>query len=484
MKPNFINILFIQNSAAIDDDANYEKHRSESEREEFVMDLLSLIQAFAYSCCAEAAEVRRHSNDKESGIDQQYGSSGVSLDGLCITMPEVLLEPGEQCFHGKLGKLRNVALANMALCSPVSTEIFNLIFLDPLLKPDGRRSLVGPLLHGHILSLTTASLLACCGHRLSDDRKHEVIDHVDESWLSEECLEIVKLGFLARILQSLLGILQVSWEAAELSAVLNNCSDADSVSWEYFCVKLLRITLNSSTDSNDSDLKGTIPTPTLSSNQKIIIQKACENALRAGEIFLADAFLLVQLMIPNIFSYQKSNSFKKESNLEVLLDIFKFEKFEEILGSVCVQKLVNSWYHDASKSKELHDGFRCQDWPIYTKSAFVNSASVSFFNNDETLYNSPPQSKPLISSSISKSPCAYSPLKAGYWHDRATFSPKNLSHKCVPLLGFNYSTPEDNCPRIDSLPLSYTDLFATLTFLSPESDQIGLCLVCGEVRTY
>jgi len=36
-------------------------------------------------------------------------------------------------------------------------------------------------------------------------------------------------------------------------------------------------------------------------------------------------------------------------------------------------------------------------------------------------------------------------------------------------------------PYIDSLPTSYTDLYAKLGSLCPDSEQTSLCLICGEV---
>jgi len=61
-----------------------------------------------------------------------------------------------------------------------------------------------------------------------------------------------------------------------------------------------------------------------------------------------------------------------------------------------------------------------------------------------------------------------------------TFSSK----KSVPLLGgyrTGFSSKANGRPRISMIPTSYTDLYAELGRLLPDSEQTAVCLICGEV---
>jgi hypothetical protein len=61
-----------------------------------------------------------------------------------------------------------------------------------------------------------------------------------------------------------------------------------------------------------------------------------------------------------------------------------------------------------------------------------------------------------------------------------TFSTK----KSVPLIGghaMELSSKSNSRPRVARIPTSYTDLYAELGQLLPDSEQTAVCLVCGEV---
>ena len=51
----------------------------------------------------------------------------------------------------------------------------------------------------------------------------------------------------------------------------------------------------------------------------------------------------------------------------------------------------------------------------------------------------------------------------------------------LPFFSSGYSPPHPANPRLSSLPLTYTDLYSTLTGFLPSSSQIALCLSCGSV---
>ena len=69
-------------------------------------------------------------------------------------------------------------------------------------------------------------------------------------------------------------------------------------------------------------------------------------------------------------------------------------------------------------------------------------------------------------------------------HQRAPALVTFSSKKSVPLLGgysVDVSAKNSGRPRVAMIPTSYTDLYAELGQLLPDSEQTAVCLICGEV---
>ena len=161
-----------------------ETHRQELSREKLVSKLLFSIQAFTYTCCSEAAEARHLLRDSSSPNDKQsilskFGVGETMLDGDLLLLPEPnpSVDDGFQPFDGRMGKLRYLGLALMVATSPVAKEVVQLCTSFPVqvaptdpfdfdedVKSTIKRAPVAyPILCGHVLSHTTAALIAVTG---------------------------------------------------------------------------------------------------------------------------------------------------------------------------------------------------------------------------------------------------------------------------------------------------------------------------------
>ena len=160
-----------------------ETHRQELSREKLVSKLLFSIQAFTYTCCSEAAEARHLLRDSSSPNDKQSILSkfgvGEMLDGDLLLLPEPnpSVDDGFQPFDGRMGKLRYLGLALMVATSPIAKEVVQLCMSFPVqvaptdpfdfdedVKSTIKRAPVAyPILCGHVLSHTTAALIAVTG---------------------------------------------------------------------------------------------------------------------------------------------------------------------------------------------------------------------------------------------------------------------------------------------------------------------------------
>jgi len=555
-------------------------------QEELISKVLLTAQSFTYSCCSEAADVRRHARLNTAGYCHKYGVSQVRGDGILIEMPEPSsADGGEQPFDGRLGKLRLFGLATMAITVTISRELVHAIFFARSLpstnakvgKSDGtldinshRSPPLYPILCSHVLTMTVAAISACCGSKISDafdvdEGCNEEQSCVNDNDAASECVNFIKMGFLARVLQILLGSMGLdpncgkkfkssflqsknreqesqdqyrkSKEAILIQVVRHilwrkipaaqSHSGGGKDAWTQWCCKLV---LECFGRRNDISVDNLQPRSGDITMEKQFLD-ACTYALAAAEIFLADASLILQLLSPGVakegrtdiadahgVSFDSPSHAKKANTLEKLFHWLRVESLEEILDSVVVRSLVSRWYlnslappvdsHDLSLPsgilrregvKNILREYKVNDWPLPmmvdktgSEEEVTPNANIIARSMPQS-YSSPviaPMSPPVsLSNSVGKSPTAYSPGSSNYWLNRMAGPPKSVSSSSVPLLGVNNMT---NCstqissgdcdrPRIDAVPTSYTDLYAKLAFLCPDSEQTALCLVCGEV---
>jgi hypothetical protein len=199
----------------------------------------------------------------------------------------------------------------------------------------------------------------------------------------------------------------------------------------------------------------------------------------------------------------EDRDYRSLGSLQCLSSDFGLESLGEMLESPWVRVVINNWYsqardhshkaeatpYDASRGllhKRLFqtDGFRVHDWPV---------ASCRSEDNDD---NSEKKVSAVTGLASSEPQDGSSPMEIDSYPSsarvqiRSTFSPGPRvtfsSRKSVWLLGGyvedrSVPTMISPRPRIHLLPTSYTDLYAELGVLCPDSEQTALCLICGEV---
>ena len=275
--------------------------RQELSREKLLCKLFMTIQSFTYSCCCEAAEARRQvrkhmlSTREVAGLTDanldtifsKFGITGVLCDGKLVVLPTPTskVDDGSQPFNGRLGRLRYLGLAVMAASGAVAADLVQLALSFPhnistdhidgsemeVEKPE-RAPIVYPILLGHVLTHVVAAMSACCG------RARARSDSLDLVWSApfstrgsfafadggndwkridsviEDCEGFLKLGLLARILQVLFALLEVTPSSignlistvAVLRGLRSHQGDEMSKlekSWTLFCLSLLESAL-------------------------------------------------------------------------------------------------------------------------------------------------------------------------------------------------------------------------------------------------
>jgi hypothetical protein len=523
------------------------------------------IQAFTYSTCCEANEVRRLANkvDKRTSnrnyarsasddtdinvIFSKYGIANIVCDGKLVVMPQPSAsdDDGTQPFNGRLGRLRYFALAVMAAAGAVAADLVQLVLAFPVQSSSDstsqphRAPVVYPLLYGHVLTHVVAAICASAG------RARARSDSLELTWpipfssrgsfiasdgfglqknvdsVVDDSEGFIKLGLLARILQVLLGKIDmlglnnisgldtefvVLKTLNKLRASISRTASVET-SWTMNCISLLEMALSKYRDSGE--------VPDTSHPEDAIVDRFQEGCLLAAEAacaFLSDIGVMLQLMIPGIMARYPGAEVNADGEkqctspfetLEKLRSIFRLEPISEILESSAVCDIVSNWYETArghAKATKLPSakisgsgaavtsrifqtqGFRIYDWPMQSchdvanacrEAARLKSDIVLVGAQDETgvapMDIDPIEAKTLVPASRSQGP---PPL--------VTFS----SRKSVDLIGgFTMEIPVRNSgrPRIAMVPTSYTDLYAELGHLLPESEQTGVCLICGEV---
>ena len=123
--------------------------------------------------------------------------------------------------------------------------------------------------------------------------------------------------------------------------------------------------------------------------------------------------------------------------MKSLMKLIRMESIHDMIQSNLVQQVIKSWVSEATEKNasqlEYPRDINCETWPVGRGQ-----------------------------------------------HSNAS---DDIPPHCSPLLGYLTSTTPINPPscRITCLPISYTDLYAQLSVLCPDNDQIALCLICGSV---
>jgi hypothetical protein len=528
--------------------------RQELSREKLLSKLMMTMQAFTYSACCEANEARRliqkmkskissrkvasmpsiSDNNDFAAIFSKYGIANIVCDDKLLIMPKPDLheDDGSQPFNGRLGRLRYFGLAVMAAAGAVAADLVQLVLAFPLKSSLSaaktqpyRAPIVYPLLHGHVLTHVVAAISASAGRARARSDALEFVwpvpfsskgsfvasdgfglqKNVDS--VVDDAEGFIKLGLLARILQVLLGKIDVlglnnisglNTEFVVLKTLKKLRSDvlldsSDSSRWTINCIALLEVALSNYRD-------GEVPETSHAENAIVDrFQEGCVLAADAACAFLADAGVIMQLLVPGIIErypmFDVDNGGDNSSNpietLSKLETFFRLESFSKMLESDLVGQIVSNWYETARNhaiSTKLPSarisgtgaavtsrlfqtqGFRVYEWPM---ESCHDVATI------QSGHHKPHRSDKSQDGETELSPMEIDQVKSS---NTAVLNP--TSRKCVPLIGgFTSEIPVKNSgrPRVAMIPTSYTDLYAELGQLLPESEQTAVCLICGEV---
>ena len=420
-----------------------------------------VVQAFTYTCCSESADARRlvvntSDSSDSSSLLMQFGIGQIRFQGNLLLFPSAnsSVDSGCQPFNGRLGKLRYLGLALMVASSPVSREIVQLcmsfpsqpITRDPfdfdehMKETEKKRVPIAyPILCSHVLTHTTACLVAVTGRARTDDEGPCVDSLIDE------CRQFIQLGFIARTAQCLLAKLMPTsgtdvWRRSmqstlqkmmsQKSTACNNAEDE----WILSCLLILQALLGRAEEFG--------PIADSQKNEAKDIFQAIESAKLQALEFLREVSVIVQMLIPNIFAMSQvcvSSAEPKEDStptLQSFMILFGIESLTSIVRSSLLKEILALWFREATETSSNH----------------VDSVKIF----QEVTW---PQA-PSTCSNIEHSYTVLAPL----------------------LCGSDMLDPDSLC-RISCLPRSYTDLYAELVSLCPDCEQIALCLICGEVRS-
>ena len=517
------------------------------------------IQAFTYSACCELNEARRlvkmalSSSNKSAGMTRdennldlifsKFGIVGVECDGALLVMPRPTssTDDGTQPFNGRLGKLRYLGLAVVAAAGAVAADLVQLVLPFPLegsgtlsTSPTGhnrahRSPIVYPILYGHVLTHVVAAICASCGRARARTDALEIAWPVPfssgGSFVSSERMQTVdsvvedsegflKLGLLARILQVLLGKLDlqslgsvpgVQMEEFVCCTLKRICRSADASTlegtWRHVCMTLIEMALCPSSDKSDIT-EGT-------SLQRTVAERFDEGSELAADAacsYLGEIGSILQVLLPGVMTRYSSgdvattlDSTRPTSSLvtlEKLRSLFRLEPILDMLHADSVHAIISGWYNDARRHADAASlpgdtmvasgaavcsrlyrtqGFRIFDWPMESCDAHRAKAKVILDTQSEV-------AEPMDIDTIQPAGVSLSSSDNKNQHipPVVTFSIK----KSVPLIGgyqFELSAESSSRPRVARIPTSYTDLYAELGRLLPESEQIAVCLICGEV---
>jgi hypothetical protein len=429
-------------------------------------------------------------------------------------------------FDGRIGKLRYFALATMVATSAVSREVTQLALAFPC-QAEGlpttnandsvsteeilRAPIVYPILSGHVLTHVVAAMFATCGRgRARSDFNRGSESFYDKSktkgqsasdFILSDCSSFIRLGFLARTLQVLLGCITtaalsvginegsgfVPVMQGDITHYLENTTDLGY--WERGCLLLLSSALSgadsSVTGTNNDNMK--MPRIELLPPWQ---QEAFEAAKTSAVAFLSDAGLIMQVLHPaasSWFNLNDNRSFR-EGKLERLMACLDVESIEESIKSPLVCQVVRSWYKSARSEST---------WDHPESYAESSTAKISLekrfvcYTRNQVLdwpLGAPPDTLKEEKINSAADPQLITPASTENGDSEGLQTlPKYSSKKKILLFGGLQQSSDfssDSSPvrkQIDMLPTSYTDLYADLGTLCPDYVQTAICLVCGTV---
>jgi hypothetical protein len=292
-----------------------------------------------------------------------------------------------------------------------------------------------------------------------------------------------------------------------LSRMMEEMANRDSkdAGWLRICFSLLEKSLSKNTVSNGGSDQ------CLPAGANVFLEEQFRNAcsVAASEIvaFISDVGIIFQLLVPGAITTFKVQNIREYTEhdtdlsgtletLEKLQKCLGLESFEHMLQSSVVHDIVWNWCeaartHSKSSSAEeselFHsskvrsrlfttEGFRAFDWPMESIRPYVEAHLDKMFPTPQEVGTAVMQSftNPIRVAHSELEPVSTDPLVA--------FSSK----KSVKLIGGYVATGRELSnlhphPRVTTLAASYTDLYATLGTLCPDSEQTALCLICGQV---
>ena len=561
--------------------------------------LFQSIQSFVYSCCSEASEIKRcarnqKSDSPTSAFFSKFGIEKLSADNMLIHLPQPSYEIAEQIFEGRIGKLRQFAFPLVAACSAVSKEIVPLVFnleydrsvTSPSSLPEtvARAPIVFPMLLGHVLTHVVAALCAACGktrvHKSSPaikdeydvspghlDEHHTPPPNDDNQLIANEetviidCDNFIKLGLLARILQTLLGtylgwtleqesttffpkeeeeeklenlmnfLTNIRGELDELAAEEDeqNEDDQEDYNWYRNCHDLLTIaitpTVKKIRESNEA-MDEELPFEDSEDDVYHKFSKACTMAHSSAISYLSNISLIYQIIFPGITNEISTRKVlpalsSAEFCLQNLMDWLLVEPIQTMISSQNVQDLLSHWFSEAFERRTCDNLCDClfsipfYSWPM-THLPQDDSADSDLSHASSDDFSGSHGNIDFLELSGCSRRSSRSRANMVDVLDFSTSSKRSMNRlpmtlsisKCVALLGgyipaamapFDDElemdmdedillTPAINSnsryycnPRIQVLPTSYTDLYAELSIVYPDSEQTALCLVCGEI---
>lgn len=412
---------------------------------------------------------------------------------------------------------------------PASKDPLTINFDHPTRAP-----VAFPLLLGHVLTHVVAAMCAACGRARAQSDSLELawpapfskrgsfcIPSTEKEDLSSsvlnDCEGFIKLGVLARLLQILLNRMDIKAEAKSdtrdayvLTSLHHMIEDMENMDtkvtvWLRTCFSLLAKSLSKDTLWSGASRQD------LPAGANVFLEEQFRNAcsVAASEIvaFLSDVGVVFQLLVPGAvttFNVQNIGEYTEQDTdlsgtletLEKLQKCLGLESSEEMLQSFVVQDVIQNWceaarlharssaaeeselFHSSKVRSRLFqtEGFRAFDWPMESIRPYVDARLDNMFPTPQDVGTA------VIHSFPSAIRVAHSELEPATSIPLVAFGSK----KSVKLIGGYVVTGSELSnahprPRVVTLATSYTDLYATLGTLCPDSEQTALCLICGEV---
>jgi hypothetical protein len=346
----------------------------------------------------------------------------------------------------------------------------------------------------------------------------------------EDSEGFLKLGLLARMLQVLLGKMDmqgldnIAGLETELLVVKSlhklrllgglNTSSLES-RWKLACITLLEMAL--AKHSNHGDI------PEQPHVEKAIfdrLNEGCSLAAAAACSYLADIGIILQVVLPGIMArysnpdvHTTNDSIHDDNNLatlEKLRKCFRIEPIGEMLDSGAIVEVVSNWYENARRHEKgpfltgeiisaagatsvcsrlfRTQGFRIFDWPMescnYDAKSKSNLSSHKAKGTAGVSDTTEPQGEAPVPMEIDALQPSGIRAAASELQRVAPSLVAFGSKKSVQLIG-GYSSElfskANGRPRVAMIPTSYTDLYAELGQLLPDSEQTAVCFICGEV---